>query len=147
MVRWNGESSPEANRINRQSSAALIGISQQCFGLLPKLCEVDSLISRELQDTIYEVHPELCFFEIAGHPMRYGKKRREGQNEREGLLGTFGSIVSGFVARPHFGAKLDDLIDASAACWTAIRISEGRAKRIPEIIQQDVRSLRMEIWR
>jgi predicted RNase H-like nuclease len=137
----------DANRVNRQSSVDLIGISQQCFGLRRKLCEVDALISPELQDTVYEVHPELCFFQMAGQPMKYGKKRREGQTERERLLVPFEATMTAFKARHPSEAKVDDLIDACAACWTAVRISEGRATSVPEVAQNDVRKLRMEIWR
>lgn len=138
---------PEANRANRKSSVDLIGISKQCFGLRQKLCEVDALISPELQDAIYEVHPELCFFQMAGNPMKYAKKKSEGRSERERLLGFFAPVIQDFKVKPHSGAKMDDLIDACAACWTAMRIAEGQAKRIPEIPEKDARGLRMEIWR
>ena len=35
------EASREALRLNRESSAHAVGISQQCFGIIPKIREVD----------------------------------------------------------------------------------------------------------
>ncbi len=72
---------------NRESSAAAIGISQQCFGLFRKLREVDAVMTSDLQRRVREVHPELCFYELNGRvPMPNGKKSSQGRAEREQLL-------------------------------------------------------------
>ena len=44
-------------------------------------------------------------------------------------------------------ARLDDLLDAVAAAWTAMRVYRQNAVRIPLVEDFDVRGLRMEIWR
>jgi hypothetical protein len=41
-----------------------IRISQQCFGLLPKLLEVDQFMNAERQKFVRKVHPELSFYEM-----------------------------------------------------------------------------------
>ena len=40
----------------------------------------------------------------------------------------------------------DDIIDAAAACWTAIRIHKGDAIRLPTLPERDANSLLMENW-
>jgi predicted RNase H-like nuclease len=45
------------------------------------------------------------------------------------------------------GVRPDDVLDACACCWTAQRIFEGAARRLPEgEPPRDRRGLRMEIW-
>ena len=39
-----------------------------------------------------------------------------------------------------------DILDAHAACWTAQRIAEGQAARIPKHPAVDGNGLRMEMW-
>jgi hypothetical protein len=39
-----------------------------------------------------------------------------------------------------------DVVDALAAAWTARRIADGEAQRIPELPEKDARGLRMEMW-
>jgi threonine dehydratase len=86
---------PEALLANRRSSPPRIGISRQCFGLFDKLRDVDAILTRRinLQDKIFEVHPELCLMEIAGHPMTYPKKTPEGYLERKKVLIEFRDII------------------------------------------------------
>ncbi|HSF18103.1 MAG TPA: DUF429 domain-containing protein, partial [Vicinamibacteria bacterium] len=50
----------EALRLNRASAAGAPGISRQCYGILPKIKEVDSLMTPSLQERVLEVHPELA---------------------------------------------------------------------------------------
>jgi predicted RNase H-like nuclease len=38
------------------------GMSHQAFGILPKIREVDQLMTPEVQETVREIHPELCSF-------------------------------------------------------------------------------------
>jgi predicted RNase H-like nuclease len=43
--------------------------------------------------------------------------------------------------------ELNDVLDAGAACWTATRIANGTAVRIPEHPERDETGLPMEMWR
>jgi predicted RNase H-like nuclease/NTP pyrophosphatase (non-canonical NTP hydrolase) len=133
---------------NRAGVVGAPGISQQAFAILPKMGEVDDVLTPELQAIVREIHPELCFAAAAGTPMAHGKKSADGQSERIAVLESVG------FTRPHEllgarlprGVKIDDLLDACIACWTARRISEGRAERLPASPPTDARGLRMELW-
>lgn len=141
----------EALRANRHSSPLEIGISRQCFGLFEKLTEVDATLDErsDLQNRVLEVHPELCFMEIAGHPMIHRKKSAAGYLERKKALTEFRDLVEKLEKdRPRNVAR-DDFLDACAACWTAIRIYSGPkyAICIPTSPTMDSKGLRMEMWR
>jgi predicted RNase H-like nuclease len=141
----------EALLANRRSSPLRIGISRQCFGLFEKLREVDAAMTRQvnLQNKIREVHPELCFMEIAGHPMKHPKRTDEGYTERKKVLIEFRDIIGMLEKeRPRNVAK-DDVLDGCAACWTAMRIESKptQAVCIPVNPPADSRGLRMEMWR
>jgi predicted RNase H-like nuclease len=62
------------------------GLSIQAFNILPKIREVDQLMTLELQEYIHEAAPELAFMSLAGASMRYSKKTREGREERQKIL-------------------------------------------------------------
>ena len=42
-------------------------------------------------------------------------------------------------------AAPDEVLDAAAACWTAQRVADGLAERLPETPELDRRGRRMEI--
>lgn len=136
---------------SRASSAEGIGISKQTFGILPKIADVDVAMDRGAQSHVKECHPELAFAEMAsGGPLRAGKKTGDGQRERLALLKGAGfadplGAAGGALKTP--GVAVDDLLDAFACCWTAGRILDGRAVRVPERPGRDARGLLMEIWR
>ncbi len=46
--------------------------------------------------------------------------------------------------RPQVGS--DDVLDAYAAAWAALRIAENAARRIPPRPPIDAKGLRMEMW-
>src|SRR5262245_42702470 len=72
----------EANR-----GGGEIGLSRQCFHLIPKLAEIDALMTPTLQQRVRESHPELAFTVLnAGRPMRFKKKARLGRVERIRVL-------------------------------------------------------------
>ena len=62
------------------------GLSIQSFNIVPKIREVDRLITPDLQQRVHEAHPELAFAALAGAPMKYNKKTREGREERTTVL-------------------------------------------------------------
>ncbi len=138
-----------ASNANRQSSSKKIGISKQCFGILPKIIEVDRLMSPNLQEIIKEVHPELSFWKMGGEtPLLYSKRVGKGRQERINLLSRVGhnNIHSVFNNYSRSEVDVNDIIDAAAACWTAIRIFKGNATRLPSIPEKDANGLLMENW-
>ncbi len=136
---------------SRASSAEHIGISKQTFGILPKIAEVDVAMDRGAQSHVKECHPELAFAEMAGgRPLRATKRTGDGQRERLALLKAAGFADPLGVAREALrmpGVAVDDVLDAFACCWTAGRIVDGRAVRVPDRPGRDARGLLMEIWR
>lgn len=125
------------------------GISKQGFAIYPKVAEVNRALTPEQQGRVFEVHPEVSFWALAGRrPMNHPKKTPEGFDERRALLsGELGVAVptraeARGVARP---AGADDVLDAIAAAWTARRQAEGREMRLPDEPATDAQGLRMEI--
>jgi predicted RNase H-like nuclease len=130
-----------------QRSAGGIGVGAQAWGLRKKLLEVDALMTPSRQNVVREVHPEVSFCTMKGRTLDFGKKTLEGERERLQAL-----IAQGFPER-FMVAKLaglrsgrHDFLDACAAMWTATRIYQGTAQRIPVTAERDSRGLDMAIW-
>lgn len=139
-----------ASLANRGPSAEDPGISQQAFGILPKIAQVDALLDPSMQSRVLEVHPELSFMEAnRQRPMAHGKKSAEGQQEREAVLVALGfSTPLSLLGTPRpKGVKSDDLLDACIACWTAERAQAGNAIPVPVQAPTDARGLQMQLWR
>ena len=101
--------------------ASATGVSKQAFNLLPKLAEVDALVTPALQDRVLEVHPELAFAALAGGaPMAWPKRTAAGRAERLAALG--------LNEAPRVrGAAPDDVLDAMAVLASMRRWSTGDA--------------------
>ncbi len=123
------------------------GMSRQAFGILPKIREVDQLMTPEVQETVREIHPEVCFYGLTGYPMLHKKKSAEGRAERlSAQQGHFSGIGRALGMLPRSHVASDDVLDAYAAAWTALRIGENAAKCIPPRPPTDAKGLRMEMW-
>lgn len=141
----------EAAARTRASSPYELSLSQQSFAIVPKIAEVDGLLSPGDQGRIVEVHPECSFAAMnGGVGVASKKKRREGREERLRLLTErwapgvdLERIVEGSRSS---GVARDDVVDAMAACWSAERVLGGVAVRLPDDVVVDGRGLRMEIW-
>lgn len=139
-------SPPARNQLN-----ATTGLSQQTLGILPKIVEVDRLMTTALQNTVHESHPELAFRSLTGQPMKFNKKSITGRAARLKSLGSLFPGINRYLAKcvkdfPRRAVAPDDLLDASALAWTALRIAEKKAQRVPAHPQVDSKGLRMEIW-
>ncbi len=62
------------------------GLSRQSFNILPRIREVDRLLTPRLQQRVFEAHPELAFARLADRPLRHSKKSAPGRAERLRLL-------------------------------------------------------------
>jgi len=126
------------------------GLAKQSFAIAPKIKEVDDHMTPTLQKHVREVHPELCFWALAGHPMRHNKKHPEGRDERWALLR---DVIPSLGPEPLLPSDIgqpcamDDYIDAMIAAWTAVCIIRGSATSIPAEPEYDGQGLRMEMWR
>lgn len=122
------------------------GLTQQARGIAPKIKEVDDAITPECQRWAYEVHPEVCFWALAGgRPMAHRKKTGAGANERLDLLRTVFPGIQRHLLNRGPGVGSDDLLDAAAAAWTALRLSNGEAQRVCEP-ERDETGLEVAIW-
>ena len=130
----------EMNHVNRQETTR--GLSRQAAAIVPKIKEVEDAITPETQVWAFEVHPEVCFWALAGeHPINDNKKTGKGQQVRSNILrAEFPDIDRHLAARPK-GVGKDDLLDASAAAWTALRHWEGKAICLPPKPQTDKKRL------
>ncbi|MFM9957347.1 MAG: DUF429 domain-containing protein [Phycisphaerales bacterium] len=143
------DSYEEALRVSRESSVHRLGLSKQAHNICPKIAEVDSAMTPALQERIVEVHPELCFKQMAGATMAAAKREPAGRAARIEALGAAGLA---FVTTACESLKSksavadDDIIDAHAALWTARRFALGTARQILRTPPIDAKGLRMEMW-
>lgn len=125
-------------------------ISKQAFAILPKIREVDHLLrSRpELRDVIREVHPELCFCELEGQPMVLSKRKRQGREHRKQALRRCFPDLDVILKAGHEQEHLPivDILDAAVACWSALRLAEGRGRSLIEPVPRNSTGLSMTIW-
>lgn len=125
-------------------------MSWQAWNITHKIREVDELLHSDasLKDIFREVHPEVCFYHMAGgRPMRFSKKSLLGKAERLAVLEPyFGDAIELALAEcSRLDCSTDDILDAFAAVWTAERIASGKAVTLPSIPLFDPYGLRMEI--
>lgn len=129
-------------------------VSKQLFNIAPKIREVDAALRADatLAAHIYEVHPELAFWQLNGqHALSEPKKVKgrcygPGLALRRGLLTAAGLSVHTVNAAPPRGAGPDDLLDALACAAIARRIHAGQARPYPNPVPHDDHGLPMAIW-
>ncbi len=121
-------------------------MSQQAWGIAPKIKQVDDAIRAECQNWVYEVHPEVSFWAMAGQrPMEHRKKSTAGCSERLTLLRPEFDQIDSFLEDRPSGVGKDDLLDAAVAAWSALRIARGEGQRV-SAEQEDSLGLRACIW-
>ncbi len=115
---------------------------------LPKIREVAKEIQPYWQRTVFEVHPELSFFQLNDdHPVRYSKHLSAGREERRRLLAARLDGIERILDADIPGVHEWHLLDAAAALWTSRRIAARAIQRVPENPEWDSEGLRMEIVR
>jgi predicted RNase H-like nuclease len=139
----------QANTESRRLSGK--GLSKQSYSITPKIHEVDQLMNshEKAREMIREVHPEVCFYGLAGRrPMRHGKKTWAGFSERLMLLASLQpeleQVVETALARyPRKVVAPDDILDALVCAVTA-RL-EGHWRTVPAVPEIDSKGLPMEM--
>ena len=126
-------------------------MSKQSFNIIPKIREVDGLMSPQVQDQVFETHPEVLFALLSGSAMQHNKKKPEGERERLRLLLAAGldlTVDEVTRIRANLGVdkvQRDDVVDAAALLVSAHRISIGENARYPDVPPIDANGIRMEI--
>ena len=97
--------------------------------MLPKITEVDSALRADpsLHETVFEVHPELCFQRATGATLP-AKRSPAGQLERLAFVEQQFGDVRPLLADPWSqtsNADLTDVLDAFAALNTALSWPDG----------------------
>ena len=134
-------------------SAAVSGkkLSKQAFAILPKIRQVDNVLRCHPLKVagLREVHPEVCFtYWNGGRPMQYAKRSGFGFIERFRLIEQAfpGSAERFRNEHPANEDSDDDILDALAALWTALRLHASTAVRIAPEEARDEVGLSMNIW-
>jgi predicted RNase H-like nuclease len=122
----------------------------QAWSIVAKIVEVDRVLRGmpEVQPRVREVHPEVCFYYLAGgRPMQHKKKSDQGRSERlELLTPIFGAnLADALEGRRELGCATDDILDAFVALWTARRAWAGTAIILPATPCVDSYGLPMEM--
>lgn len=111
-----------------ETARKICSVTKQTVAITKKVREVDHLLQthHELRERVFEVHPEVSFATWNGNePIADSKHSLEGRERRRQLVvAHFGEeALDAALAATHKRAKLDDVLDAFAALWTAERIA------------------------
>ena len=132
-------------------------ISRQAFSILPKIREVDTLLrgDTKARRLIREVHPEICFWALAGRkPMRVKKKKQAGFQERVAVLKSVRHSVEQDImeildhlrrqGKSRKQVARDDVMDAMVAAITATA-ETAMLRTLPSHPTRDAFGLPMEM--
>jgi predicted RNase H-like nuclease len=124
------------------------GLAKQSFAILPKIAEIDAIMSPERQSHFRESHPELVFQRLNGGEALPSKHLSEGLEARREILAAsgFDEIDAWLATLRGTGAKADDLLDACVLAVAAHEALHGHARRVACPERRDAKGLRMEIW-
>lgn len=113
-----------------------------------KIREVDAEMQPYMQRQVFEVRPELSFFQLAEDTvLKHSKDTAAGQRERTALLRRRMPGSERILDATMSGVRKAHLVDGAVALWTARRIVARAVTRVPEEPEWDENGLRMEIVR
>lgn len=119
----------EARAANLAATDGRTSVSAQAYALREKVLQVDAWVRGRPGATVIEVHPELSFARMAGAPVLASKKAPEGVAARREALAAHGVVAPPWFRGAGFGE--DDLLDACAAAWSAVRHLLGLTESFP----------------
>jgi predicted RNase H-like nuclease len=131
---WYDDSWEEANQRCWQLSRDELspdgyGLPPFTWGLRVKLREANECLATD-EYPLHEVHPEVSFAAMNGKPLTHRKVSWTGHITRRALLAKHGVHLPDELGDAG-NARLDDVLDAAAAAWSAHRIATGHAGRLP----------------
>jgi predicted RNase H-like nuclease len=121
-------------RREAQPGKAFRVLTRQAVNIAGRIAEVDRVLCRDRSQErwLVEVHPEVSFRELAGEELP-SKKTPAGKKRRLGLLRRqFPDIAREVRAAPWRRGQVayDDMLDAYAALWSALRFSRGSHREL-----------------
>ena len=123
------ESYAVAREANLAATGGRTSVSAQAYALREKVLQVDAWVRSGPGVEVVEVHPEVSFARMAGAPVLASKKDPGGVRARREALAAHGIVAPPWFRGAGFGE--DDLLDACAAAWTAVRHSLGASESFP----------------
>ncbi|WP_162254122.1 DUF429 domain-containing protein [Nocardioides sp. Soil774] len=123
------ESYAAAREANLAATGGRTSVSAQAYALREKVLQVDAWVRSRPGVEVVEVHPELSFARMAGSPVLPSKKDSDGVRARREALAAHGIVAPPWFRGAGFGE--DDLLDACAAAWSAVRHSLGVSESFP----------------
>ncbi len=120
----------EGRAANLAATEGRTSVSAQAYALREKVLQVDAWVRARPGATVIEVHPEVSFARMAGAPVLARKKDPDGVRARREALAAHGIAAPPFFRGAGFGE--DDLLDACAVAWSAVRHSLGVSESFPE---------------
>ncbi|MCU1624766.1 MAG: hypothetical protein JWL79_3611 [Frankiales bacterium] len=124
------------------------GLSPISAQMLRRYAEVAEEMQPYRQRQVFEVHPELSFYQLNDDvPMQHAKETPEGVDERRRLVVARIPGIDAVLEAKLPGVELRHMLDASADMVTARRISARAVDRLPEDPEWDGAGVRMELLR
>lgn len=124
------------------------GVSAVAHSLLPRIREAHLDVFSYHQRTVFEVHPELGFFQLNGDEALHHPKRTQlGMKERLTLLEDRMPGLNRVLDHLPEAIAMPRLLDACVDLWTARRIAARAIARLPEVPEWNEDGLRMELVR
>jgi predicted RNase H-like nuclease len=142
------QSAPIWRQVEEGANGSVRGLDAVTQRLLPRYRELAVEMAPYRQRTVYEVNPELSFYQLNEDvPLRYSKYSEAGREERRDLLT---KKIPG--AERIFDTRLarvpySHMLDVAALMWTSRRVFAKAGVRLPQDPQWDENGLRMEIMR
>ena len=122
----------EAGRAaNLAATDGRTSVSAQAYALREKVLQVDAWVRGRPGAEVIEVHPEVSFARMAGAPLLARKKDADGVRARREALAAHGIVAPAWFRGAGFGE--DDLLDACAVAWTAVRHALGVSESYPAV--------------
>jgi predicted RNase H-like nuclease len=137
-------SAPARTTLNGNGHAVDVGSA----ALAHRYAEVAQEMGPYRQRTVFEVHPELSFYQLNGdQPLEHTKRSAQGRQERHTLLEARIPGVERILEARLKRVRRHHLLDATACLWTARRILGRAMTRLPMDPEWDSQGLRMEFVR
>ena len=134
----------EARAANLAATGGRTSVSAQAYALREKVLQVDAWVRGRPGARVIEVHPEVSFARMAGAPLLARKKDADGVRARREALAAHGIVAPAWFRGAGFGE--DDLLDACAVAWTAVRHALGVSESYPEVPEVFSDGIPAAIW-
>lgn len=115
-----------ASALDWCKTRGLKGFSKQSWELGAKILDAERLLAAPDVARVVEVHPEASFATMnENQPLRGNKRSWNGTMHRRALLARHGIVLPDEFTGAVGGVAVDDVLDAAAAAWSALRYARG----------------------